>query len=146
VNVVHLAPGETHDLRRKVLYGHWPDADVVYPQDAIDGAFHLGVMDHAGRLVGAASWYPEPSALFPGRRAYRMRGMAVDPARHGQGVGRLLFEAGLAELRTRGAELVWANARDTAVGFYRRLGMTVVGEGFLAAGDLPHHVVVLELT
>jgi hypothetical protein len=40
--------------------------------------------------------------------------------------------------------VVWAKARDTALGFYLRLGWVVVGEGFVYNG-LPHHTAVLDL-
>ncbi|MDQ4133460.1 MAG: GNAT family N-acetyltransferase [Actinomycetota bacterium] len=143
--VISLSAEATHALRRQVLYGHWPEADVHYPEDDLDGAFHLGVRDANGRLVAISSWYPQAPAHDPARSAYRLRGMAVVPDVHGTGTGRLLFEAGKAEARRRGADVVWANARDSVLGFYLRLGMRVVGEGFLAAGGLPHHVVVAEL-
>jgi hypothetical protein len=41
--------------------------------------------------------------------------------------------------------VLWANARDTALGFYVSYGMHVVGDGFVATPGLPHHVVVLDL-
>jgi GNAT superfamily N-acetyltransferase len=141
MSVVTLQAEETHQLRRQVLYGHWPEAEVDYPEDGLEGAFHLGVQDGEGRLVAVASWYPLPAPPEPERPAYRLRGMAVHPAVQGSGVGRLLFSAGRDEARRRGAQLLWANSRDSALEFYRRLGMEVEGEGFLAAGGLPHHVV-----
>jgi GNAT superfamily N-acetyltransferase len=145
INVVSLTAAETRELRRQVLYGHWPEADVHYPEDEMAGAFHLGATDEKGDLVAVASWYPQAAAGDPGRAAYRLRGMAVDPRVQGSGVGRALFDAGKDEARRRGAERVWANARDSALGFYERLGMRVVGEGFSAANGLPHHVVVADV-
>jgi hypothetical protein len=41
---------------------------------------------------------------------------------------------------------VWANARDSALGFYERAGFTVAGDGFVTDDTrLPHHAVVLDL-
>lgn len=145
MEIVSLTATETRRLRRRVLYGHWPDADVQYPEDEMPGAFHLGATDDEGELVAVGSWYPQAAASSPARAAYRLRGMAVDPRSQGGGVGRALFDAGMREAGRRGAELVWANARDSALGFYQRLGMAVVGEGFTAAAGLPHHVVVAEV-
>lgn len=145
MRVVSLDVSRTHDLRRRVLRGDRPEADVRFPQDDRAEAFHLGVLDETGAVVAVATYSPEPTPLRPGRRAFRLRGMAVDPEHQGRGLGRLLFEAGLRELRRRGAEVLWANARDSALDFYRRRGMEVVGEGFLAAGGIPHHVVMLDV-
>lgn len=144
-SLVHLAAGDAAALRRRVLYRHAPEATGTYPQDSLSGAIHLGLTGEAGDLVAAASWYPETTPLRAARAPYRLRGMAVEERHQGRGLGRALFEAGLAALRERGADLLWANARDDAIGFYERLGMTVAGPGFLAAGGIPHHVVVLDL-
>jgi hypothetical protein len=41
---------------------------------------------------------------------------------------------------------MWADARDSALGFYRRAGMEVVGDSYITeATGLPHHTVVLDL-
>lgn len=143
--VVPLTATATHDLRRRVLREGRRDAEVRFPEDEHDGAFHLGAVDGHGQVVAVATWLPDGTPLRPGLRAFRLRGMAVDPAWQGRGVGNAVFEAGLVELRRRRAEVLWANARDSALDFYRRRGMEVVGEGFLAAGAIPHHVVVLDL-
>ena len=74
----------------------------------------------------------------------QLRGMAVDSEVQRTGAGRVLLEAAIERLRSEGAEVLWANARDSALAFYERMGMEVVGEGFVSAETaLPHHVVVL---
>ena len=45
--------------------------------------------------------------------------------------------------RNRGAEVLWANGRDTALGFYERIGFRVDGDGFVDDEmHLEHHVVL----
>lgn len=145
MKVVEIAAEETHELRRLVLREGRADAEVRFPQDDRPGAFHLGVLDPgAGRLVAVATLFPDETPWRPGQAAWRLRGMAVAPERQGSGVGRLLLDEALVQLRVRGATVLWANARDTAIPFYERLGMEVVGDGFLEIG-IPHHVVVLDL-
>ena len=65
--------------------------------------------------------------------------VAVDPQRHGEGIGRRLMvtlesrafgELGLTE--------VYCHAQNTAMGFYTRLGWETVGDEFVEAG-IPHH-------
>jgi GNAT superfamily N-acetyltransferase len=69
--------------------------------------------------------------------------MATLQRLQGQGVGALLVEAGCARASAGGAHLVWANARDAALGFYLRHGFVVDSEGFIeAVTELPHHVIV----
>jgi GNAT superfamily N-acetyltransferase len=146
VQVEAVPVAATYGLRRKVLRDGRADADVAFPEDDRPGAFHLGAFSD-GRLVAVGSFSPEPTPLRPGRRAVRLRAMAVDPDHQGRGVGRILLEDGVARLRAEGAEVLWAHARDTALTFYRRFGMEVVGDGFVIPElGLPHHVVLLDLT
>ncbi len=121
-----------------------PDTEVDFPGDHVEGAFHLGAMDRAGVPVAVVSLSPEATPHRAGRRALRLRGMAVEPALQGTGVGRALLAEAVLEARQRGYEVVWANVRDTALDFYGRAGWQVVGEGFESVG-LPHHVMVLDL-
>lgn len=136
--------GATHDLRRRVLRGHLPDASVEYPDDDCPETVHLAVEDADATVVAIATTFPEATPHRPGARASRLRGMAVDPRWQGRGVGARLLEAVVDRARRDGYEVLWANGRDVALGFYARHGWEVVGEGFEAIG-LPHHVVVLDL-
>jgi GNAT superfamily N-acetyltransferase len=142
-----VVPAEaTHGLRRRVLREGRADAVVVFPEDHVPGAFHLCVTEgDGGPVIAVASFSPGATAARPGRRAFRLRGMAVEPAWQGRGVGRVLFRAAVDRLRASGAEVLWANSRDSALDFYRCLGMEVVGEGFVTEIGLPHHLVILDL-
>ena len=145
--VAEIEAAQTHDLRRRVLRGGGSE-HLVFPEDGRPGAFHLGVRPAPdGAVVAVASFAPEPTPHRPGRRAARLRGMVTEPDLQGRGIGRRLLAEAVGRLRAGGVEVLWANARDSALGFYERLGFEVVGEGFLAgpAGDIPHHIVVLDL-
>ena len=61
-------------------------------------------------------------------------------------MGGLLLDEAERRARAAGAEWLWAEGRDSALGFYERAGWRVEGDGFVAAMDLPHHVVVLDLS
>lgn len=136
----------THDLRRRVLRAGLADANVSFDEDARPEAFHLGVFDEGDRLVGIGSFFEEPCPHRPGARAWRLRGMAVEPDVQGQGVGRVLLEAAVRRFRTDGVQVLWAHGRDSALGFYQRHGWVVLGDGYVTDETmLPHHDVVLDL-
>jgi GNAT superfamily N-acetyltransferase len=143
--VAEIDAQRTHDLRRRVLREGMPDQNVDFAHDRDPGAIHLAALE-GERVVAVATFWPEPApaVIDAHGAAVRLRGMAVDPEWQGQGLGRLLMKHAYALLPRRGFDLLWANARDTAIGFYERMGMDVVGEGFVAVG-LPHHVVVRRL-
>jgi GNAT superfamily N-acetyltransferase len=145
VEVRPITAPETHDLRARVLRTGTPSTSVTFPQDDLDGTVHLGAFLE-GRLVGIGTFFPSPTPLRPEQPAVQLRGMAVEPSLQGTGAGRVLLEAAIGRLRAEGVHVLWANARDTALGFYERLGMEVVGDGFVSAETaLPHHVVILDL-
>ena len=140
--IVELTAEETHPLRLAVLRADTPTKDVVFPEDTWPGALHLGVRID-GALVATSSWVPRAHGGEPG---VQLRGMATAAHLQGTGVGGLLLEAGCRRQAAAGTTLVWARARDAALGFYLRHGFQVEGEGFIdAATQLPHHLVVRQL-
>jgi GNAT superfamily N-acetyltransferase len=132
------------DLRRRVLRDGDATAAVSEPRDLEPAALHLGVF--AGeRLVASGSFYPAPApAGAPGGRAsYQLRYMATEPPERGRGAGSLLLRAAESRLSSRGVGLLWANARDSALGFYERCGFEVVaGSQHLSAETALAHSVV----
>ena len=145
MRVVDIDAEATHDLRRRILRDGRPEAEVRFAGDTDAGAFHLGVVDDEGTVVAVASFYLRPTPHRAGASAVQMRGMAVEPRLQGAGLGRLLVDAAAERLRREHVEVLWANGRDAALGFYRRLGWEVVGEGFVTDADVPHHVVLVDL-
>ena len=67
----------------------------------------------------------------------KLRQMAVEPEQQGGGAGRVLMEGVESQLREDGVKRVELNARDTAVGFYEKLGYGTVGEEFYEV-TIPH--------
>ena len=145
--VRHASADEIFPLRHAVLRPGRPVTASVYAED--DGAVHISAWDD-DLLVGCATVFPDPwngSGLQPAEpKAWRLRGMAVDPSRHRTGVGRQVL-AGVVEAASGGrAPLVWANARTSALPFYEANGWTVVGEEFITADTgLPHKPIALRL-
>lgn len=91
------------------------------------------------RDQSAVRFVPAPCPYRPAARApWQLRGMATDPSVRGSGAGRALVTEGLARVAALGGDLVWCDARTTAVGFYERLGFTVVSGPFDKAEIGPH--------
>jgi GNAT superfamily N-acetyltransferase len=112
-------------LRNRVLR---PTKQDTPAYDADPTAVHLAAID-GDVVVGCATVFPDPYDGEPA--AWHLRGMAVDPARQGEGIGTVLLEAAAAVALAAGAPLLWAEGRVSALGFYQRLGWRVVGVEFI---------------
>jgi GNAT superfamily N-acetyltransferase len=152
VRVEEVEAEGTHDLRWRILRNGRPGAPVVFPEDTRSGAFHLALrdVDETGSgseaILAVASFSPEETRYRPGRSAVHLRGMAVDGPFQHHGLGRLLMASAVERLRDEGVAVLWCNARDSAAGFYARLGFEVMGEGFvLPESGFAHHVMLRDL-
>jgi predicted GNAT family N-acyltransferase len=139
VNPVEV--GVVRPLRHAVLRPGAPWSDSFYPADDLDDTLHLAVRD-GEVVIGVATVFPE---AYDGHPAWRLRGMAVVEGRRGEGVGSRLLAEVLSQVRSRGADLLWCNARTVALSFYSTHGFTIVGEEFLAAHGVPHYLAMLPL-
>jgi len=142
--VVELAAADTYELRAALLRNDTPSASVELDGDDEPTTVHLGVRDRHGRVIATSTWLrrPFPGALGGAGDAVQLRAMATAADVQGTGMGGRVLRAGLARLATDPGTVVWANARDSALDFYRRHGFAVVEPGFLdPATNKPHHVI-----
>jgi len=141
--VERVGASALHELRCRVLRNNNPDAYTPDPRDESDTARHF-----AGRLndrvVVSASFFPATSPVRPELASTQLRFMATDVEVQGRGYGAQVLQFALDALATEGYEQVWANARDTALGFYLATGWDAIeGSAHLSAEtQLPHTQVV----
>jgi GNAT superfamily N-acetyltransferase len=139
-------------VRHAVLRPNLPIETAMYAEDSHPEIFHLAGRDDAGAVIACVTFFPESLAGPPdslagtaGRPGWRLRGMATLPEHRNRGLGGRLLEAGVAEVRRRGAGLVWCNGRSGATAFYLRHGFMTRGEEFEIAPIGPHYVFVRDL-
>lgn len=144
--VEELPLADILELRTRVLRKGTPSSNPSYSEDSDSSTVHLGVRD-LGRVIAVSSWINRPYPHDATSVAIQLKGMAVDEALQGSGIGRLIIDAGEARAHQCGASIVWARARDAALDFYIKCGYSVVGEMFMdEATGMPHHIVVKQLT
>ena len=143
--VTSVALTDVMQLRVAVLREGTPATDCNYPEDDYPDVVHFAIF-HEGTAIATSSWFMKECPEKPGIAAIQLKGMAVAEELQGAGLGALLIDAGLALANERGALIAWARARDSAMGFYERLGFVSTGEGFVdSATAMPHHIVVRTL-
>ena len=139
---------ETRELRHAVLRPGRPLGVLDSPFDAV--AVEIAAWD-GDRVVGTARVFEQPWDGEPfegsGDGAWQLRGMAVDAAHRGQGIGGLVLAETVVAAREGGARFLWANARTVAVPFYARHGWISRGEEFIyPESGIPHYKMTLALT
>ncbi|NHO65703.1 GNAT family N-acetyltransferase [Aestuariicella hydrocarbonica] len=122
---------QTLILREAVL--RFPLNLILTRLDVKDDArqFHFGVFIHS-ELAACVVVKP-----LPGDTVGKLRQMAVSEVFQGRGLGSRLIDFVEAILKMRGFTHMEMSARQTAVEFYRKLGYTMVGEGYTEQG-IPH--------
>lgn len=145
MNVERVTFDDIHHLRVRVLRKGTPVTHATYPEDSYDDVVHLAVRLN-GEVVATSTWFSKECPESPEVAAVQLKGMAVDDSLQTTGFGRALIDAGISLARECNAEIVWARARDTAVGFYEKCGFAVVGDGFIDEPTaMPHHIVVRKI-
>lgn len=141
--VTDVDVSEVYDLRRYVLRRGTPTDNVNLDADSAAGTRHFAIRNDDGEVIATSTWSERDCPHEPGVRAIQLRGMAVRDDVQRRGLGATLIDAGIAFAGDIGVDLIWANARDTALAFYAAKGFAVVGDGFLTADTrIPHHVIV----
>lgn len=100
------------------------------------------------RLVVSASFFPSAPPMNTELVTVQLRYMATDVDVQGRGYGADVLAFAENDLRARGVEQIWANGRDTALGFYESVGwLRVEGSEHLSAETmLPHTVIFKRLS
>lgn len=136
---------DIHELRVRVLRKGTPVTHATYAEDDYDDVVHLGIREN-NHVVATSTWFSKECPEQTGVPAVQLKGMAVDDLLQASGYGRALIDAGLSLAVERGALLVWARARDSALGFYEKCGFRSVGEEFIDEPTaMPHHIVIRHL-
>jgi predicted GNAT family N-acyltransferase len=120
------------DLRWRILRQPWGQPRGSERDSEDDSAFHLLLMDAAGKALACGRLQLTALCEAP------LRYMAVDQHARGCGYGGRILEALEAEARGRGAPKIVLNARDNAVEFYRKCGYDVIGDAETLFGVISH--------
>jgi GNAT superfamily N-acetyltransferase len=145
--VERVSADQLHELRRRVLRDDDPEIYHPDPRDDEDTSRHYGGFI-GSRLVVSASFFPSAPPMNPSLVTFQLRYMATDFDVQGRGYGARVLAFAEDDLRALGVEQLWANGRDTALGFYETVGwLRVEGSEHLSPETmLPHTVIFKRLS
>lgn len=113
--------------------------------DNLKSTKHIGAF-MGSRCVGVLSLFLANTDQIPNLSQYQLRGMAVDPEYRKKDIGRKLVNFSENELRNRNVEILWCNAREIAVDFYKKLGFEVISDEFHIPDVGPHYLMYKKLS
>ncbi|MPQ99460.1 GNAT family N-acetyltransferase [Modestobacter sp. I12A-02628] len=142
ITVEQVDAAATYPLRAQELRQGRP---VEIDEDDAPYTLHLAARLDGGEVVGVVRFHPRDCPWRETEGTWQLRGMATDPRVRGLGAGRALVAEGLTRVAARGGQLVWCDAREAAVGFYRKLGFQVVTEPYDLRPVGTHRGMVVEL-
>lgn len=144
-SIQKIASTETYPVRHIVLRAGKPIESCQFQGDELKTTNHFGYYIN-NQIIGVISLFEIDNSLFIAQRPFQIRGMAVLPTFQKQGVGEALVKEAEKFCTTQKADLIWFNARSTAVGFYQKMGYEIVGSEFEIKEVGPHFLMFKKLS
>ncbi|UZH55890.1 GNAT family N-acetyltransferase [Salinimicrobium tongyeongense] len=131
---------ETYKVRQEVLRPGRPLKECFFEGDLEEDSIHLGYFVEE-QPVAVATFVARKNAIFETPIQYQLRGMAVLPSHQDKKLGEKLLLKGEELLKSKNPDiLLWFNARETAVAFYKKYGYTTTGPAFMIPNVCMHVV------
>jgi GNAT superfamily N-acetyltransferase len=121
---------DTYPVRQEVLRKGKPIETCQFKGDDDENTVHFGLYQKE-QLIGIISIFKEKNNLFQEKNQFQIRGMAVLEEFQGKGFGAELVKVAENYCINQNVDLIWFNAREIAVSFYKKLGYTSIGDSFL---------------
>ena len=121
---------DTYPVRHEVLRKGKPIETCQFKGDDDENTIHFGLYQNE-RLIGIISIFKEKNDLFSETNQFQIRGMAVLEEFQGKGFGAELVKEAENHCINLNANLIWFNARENAVPFYKKLNYIIIGDSFL---------------
>lgn len=131
---------EAYSVRHPVLREGKPIESCHFDGDELDSTIHLGLFINCA-LIGVISLFKNKNANFIENKQFQIRGMAVLKHHQKMGYGIKLIKEAEHIIHKYNCNLLWFNARERAVDFYKKMGYTVIGESFII-NDIGTHFVM----
>nr|WP_298498678.1 GNAT family N-acetyltransferase [uncultured Algibacter sp.] len=90
---------------------------------------HLG-MYHKDKIIAVCTFIKQANPNILETQQYQLRGMAVTKPFQGKGLGGIILRYGENLLIKKSVKIVWCNAREVAINFYKKSGYQIIGESF----------------
>ncbi|WP_163398236.1 GNAT family N-acetyltransferase [Flavobacterium fluviatile] len=127
--IKEISAKETFIVRHPVLRKGKPVETCVFEGDDLETTHHFGLFDNSD-LIGIISLFIKTNPIFAQNLQAQIRGMAILESHQKKGFGEALVKYCEEYCLANQFELIWFNARVSAVGFYKKTGYETIGDSF----------------
>ena len=142
--IKEISAFETIIVRHPVLRFGRPIETCRFEGDDLPTTSHFGLF-YEDQLSAVISVFEAKSILFFEENQFQIRGMAVLEQHQKKGFGEALLKYCENQIRNNRVEIIWFNARQTAIGFYEKYQYQKIGDGFEIADIGIHYVLFKKL-
>ncbi|NOQ88708.1 MAG: GNAT family N-acetyltransferase [Gammaproteobacteria bacterium] len=128
-----------YHLRWKLLRAPWKQPEGSETDDIEDQCFHIMAVDDKNEVIGIAR------LQFNSSTEAQIRYMAVAGSHETQGIGRELIKAIERHAKESSHKYIVLDAREPAVGFYRKLGYKIIEKSYLLFDEIQHYKMTKDL-
>ena len=140
--VMEISAIDTYLVRNAVLRKGKPPETCVFAGDTFPTTKHFGIF--SPHLIGVISMYENSSPIFHDPLQIQLRGMAILESYQRMGIGKQLIDSCEKHiLSSEKKTLIYFNARENAVTFYKKLGYQIIG-GIFDVQDVGKHFVMFK--
>lgn len=130
-------------LRHKILRKGRPIETAFFDEDRLETTRHFAFVDDTNLPVCCLTIVPK---VYKNNDAWQLRGMATDDSYQGKGIGKDLVLKTITYIQSiQPKSMIWCNARESAVGFYEKLGWKIDSERFVIEPIGPHFRMIFKL-
>lgn len=139
-----ISAAETYAVRHPILRAGKPLESCVFEGDDLSTTMHLGLFFNK-KLIGVCTFLQKNNALISEVNQYQLRGMAILKDFQGLGFGNSILKHGELMLKKKHIKIVWCNARQVALNFYKKNHYKIIGQPFTIKGIGEHVIMYKEL-
>ena len=135
---------ETFSVRHPVLREGKPIESCAFEGDNLSSTKHFGFFVDEN-LTAVVSVFQNNSSIFKNQNQFQIRGMAVLKDFQKKGFGEELVLWCEEYIKSKNGSLIWFNARENAVPFYKKLGYDIIGNQFEIENVGIHYIMKKEM-
>tara|TARA_B100001093_G_C26854807_1_gene1026870 strand:- start:425 stop:871 length:447 start_codon:yes stop_codon:yes gene_type:complete len=129
IQVKEISSDYCIEIRNEVLWPYKNLNKCNLDEDYSDYSFHLAAYFN-NELVCVGSFFKQINSKLRFLNQYRLRAMATLPKARNKGAGKALIFHACSKLEVRGQEVLWCDAREIAIKFYKKSGFNILGDSY----------------